>query len=61
MMRNLPPSLFCFVWWPHVACGILVPRQGIEPVPPAVEAQSRNHHSGYVEPWSTTVDHQEVH
>ena len=26
-----------------VACGILVPRPGIEPVPPAVEAQSLNH------------------
>ena len=26
-----------------MACGILVPRPGIEPVPPAVEAQSLNH------------------
>ena len=26
-----------------VACGILVPRPGIKPVPPAVEAQSLNH------------------
>ena len=26
-----------------VACGILVPRPGIEPVPPAVEAWSPNH------------------
>ena len=25
----------------HVACGILVPQSGIEPVPPAVEAQSQ--------------------
>ena len=25
------------------ACGILVPRPGVEPVPPAVEAQSPNH------------------
>ena len=27
----------------HVACGILVPRPGIEPRPPAVEAWSLNH------------------
>ena len=26
-----------------MACGALVPRPGIEPVPPAVEAQSPNH------------------
>ena len=26
-----------------MACGILVPRLGIEPVPPAVEARSPNH------------------
>ena len=26
-----------------MACGILVPSPGIEPVPPAVEAQSPNH------------------
>ena len=26
-----------------MACGILVPQPGIEPVPPAVEAQSLNH------------------
>ena len=34
-----------FVWFgPHCsACGILVPRPGIEPVPPAVEARSLNH------------------
>ena len=32
----------CF--WPcRVAYGILVPRPGIEPSPPAVEAQSPNH------------------
>ena len=27
----------------RTACGILVPRPGIEPMPPAVEAQSLNH------------------
>ena len=26
-----------------MACGILVPQPGIEPVPPAVEARSLNH------------------
>ena len=26
-----------------MACGILVPQPGIEPVPPALEAQSLNH------------------
>ena len=35
--------LFLF-FWPHcMACGILVPRRGIEPVTPAVAAQSPNH------------------
>ena len=33
-----------FSFWPcPTACGILVPRPGIEPVPPAVEARSLNH------------------
>ena len=33
-----------FFFWPHcTAGGILVPRPGIEPVPPAVEAWSPNH------------------
>ena len=33
-----------FFFWPHyAACGILVPRPGIEPVPPALGAQSLNH------------------
>ena len=35
--------LFGFFWPCHVACGILVPRPGTEPVPPAVEVQSLNH------------------
>ena len=30
-------------WLCCVACGILVPQPGIEPAPPAVEAQSLNH------------------
>ena len=32
-----------FVWLHHAACGNLVPRPGVEPVPPAAEAQSINH------------------
>ena len=34
---------FFFIWLHRVACGILVPRPGIEPVPPAVEERSVNH------------------
>ena len=37
-------SFFKKNFWPsHTACGILVPRPGIKPVPPAMEAQSPNH------------------
>ena len=36
--------LFYFIFWPlSAACGILVPRPGIEPTPPALEAESLNH------------------
>ena len=35
-------SFLVFFWLRHVACGILVPQPGIEPVPPAAEAQSPN-------------------
>ena len=36
--------LFCWFLWQHcLACGILVPRPGIEPAPSAVRAQSPNH------------------
>ena len=45
--RLSPPSLFSFfflIFWPHnTACGILVPRPGIKPACPALEAQSLNH------------------
>ena len=34
---------FLFIWSQHVTCRILVPRPGIEPVLPAVEAWSFNH------------------
>ena len=34
----------CVCIWLHSrACGILLPRPGIEPMPPAVEAQILNH------------------
>ena len=37
-------SLSLFFFWLHcTACGILVPRPGIEPAPPALEAWSLNH------------------
>ena len=36
-------TLFWFFWPCHAACGILVPQQGIEPVPPAWDVQSLNH------------------
>ena len=36
--------LFISMFWPHhVACGILAPWPGIEPVPPGLEAQNLNH------------------
>ena len=42
--RYANPFFFFFSLWPrYMVCGILVPWQGIEPVPPAVEAQSPNH------------------
>ena len=34
---------FFFNWLCHVACGILVPWPGIEPMPPAMEAWNLNH------------------
>ena len=35
--------LFIYFWPRCLACGILVPQPGIQPVPPAVEAWSLNH------------------
>ena len=40
----LKAALICFlknIFW--LCCGILVPWPGIEPAPPALEAQSLNH------------------
>ena len=43
--------LFCFfLATPHSARGILVPQPGMEPTPPAVEAQSLNHWTARVVP-----------
>ena len=36
-------GLFGVFWQHRKACGILVPQPGMEPVPPAAEAQSPNH------------------
>ena len=36
-------KIFFFFWPHHAACGVLVPRPGIEPRHPAVETQSLNH------------------
>ena len=35
------PCSFSFLWWSRATCGILVPWPGIEPMPPALEAQPR--------------------
>ena len=40
---GLESKLFFFFWPHHTACGILIPRPGIDPTPPAVEAPSLNH------------------
>lgn len=40
--KSLDPHFFCF-WLLNMACGILVPRLGIEPVSRVVEAWSLNH------------------
>ena len=42
----MPPQFFFFFFFfcPHImACRILVPQPGIEPMPPGVEVQSLNH------------------
>ena len=36
--------LYLFIYWPHCTeCGVLFPRPEIEPILPAVDAQSFNH------------------
>ena len=36
-----------YFWLPHPACGLLVPRPGVEPIPSAVKVQGPN-------PWTTS-------
>ena len=43
--------LFFYFWLHHAACGILIPRPGIEPMPPAVEVRSLNHWTTREVPW----------
>ena len=53
MMTATSASILTSVWiilfiiylfWPHCeACGILIPRSGLEPESPAVDAQSLDH------------------
>ena len=39
-----PPHTHIHIFWPCLeACGILVPQPGVEPMPPAVEAQHLSH------------------
>ena len=40
---ELKGVLWGFFWLRYKACGMLVPQPGVEPAPPAVEAQSLNH------------------
>ena len=45
-----------FSFWPHrTTCEILVPRQGMEPVLSAVEAQGPNHWTAWEVPWDKSV------
>ena len=52
--------LFIYFWPCHTACGmrgILVPRLGIEPAPPAVEGWSLNHWTAREVPWVVYFRH----
>jgi len=40
--RDFVLFLFIYFWLWHAVCGILVPQPGIEPMPPAMTAQSFN-------------------
>ena len=49
-------SYFVFIFWlHHAAFGILVPQPGIEPSPPALEAQSLNHWTTREVPYYTII------
>ena len=44
VFHSISFSILFLSFWPcRVTCRMLVPRPGIEPMPPAVEAQSPNH------------------
>ena len=43
--------IYFIFWCLRVACGILVPPQGIEPAPPALEPWSLNHCTSKKVPW----------
>ena len=58
--------LFFFFWPSRTAHGILVPRPGIEPLPPAVEAPSLNHRTAREVPanfylWQMTLAFHTLH
>ena len=56
------PLLFVCLFWPcHVACGILVPRPGMEPIPPAVEVRSLNHWTAREVPVCFLIEVQYLH
>ena len=46
-LRKLDSKPFLFIWWHRAACGILVPRPGIEPELLTVEARSPNHRMAF--------------
>ena len=37
------PFIYLFIWLHRTACGILIPRPGVQPMPTALEVQSLNH------------------
>ena len=49
-----------FFFFDHVARGILVPRPGVEPVPPALEARSLNHRTAKGSPNKGKIDSRNV-
>ena len=56
-LKYLTFNFIFFIFWPcHTACRILVPRPGIEPTPPAVEAQSLKHRTAREILWLLTLN-----
>ena len=52
----IPAPFVPFLWPRRAACGILVPRPGIEPVPPALGAWSLNHWAAREVPVCSFID-----